>query len=66
MLVIGLPGSGKSCFLEQAKRNFTRGHRAIPLPSIQRTIGVNIAKLHTVGVDVNVWDVGGTVREQLV
>lgn len=61
LLVIGLPSAGKTCLMEHAKRAFTSGHRPIPLPSITRTIGVNIARLQTPVAEVTAWDVGGTV-----
>lgn len=72
-LMVGLSGAGKSYLFESYKRRYLRdtssafrraaaSYTGIPWARITPTIGLNFAKLPMKGLDVIMWDVGGTVR----
>ena len=63
ILVVGLPGSGKTLIMEQQKRRFVKGYRGPSLDAIQTTMGMNLARLPMGSCSVTWWDVGGSVRE---
>lgn len=62
ILIIGLEKSGKTTFLEQIKTLLIPKYKPIPLSSIPPTIGVNLSKATTQGLDVTFWDIGGSMR----
>ena len=61
ILIVGLDFGGKTTTLEQIKRAFLPQYRGAALDGLPPTIGMNLAKISTQGVDVTFWDVGGAV-----
>lgn len=59
ILILGLDDAGKTTFLEQTKTKFSKEYRGMPLNKITTTVGLNIGKIHTHGVKLMFWDLGG-------
>jgi ADP-ribosylation factor related protein 1 len=61
ILVVGLSGGGKTTLVEQFKRRNNTRYAGIPLDVITPTIGMNLARMSFPGIEVTIWDVGGSV-----
>jgi ADP-ribosylation factor related protein 1 len=59
VLLLGLDNAGKTTFLEQSKTQFNESYHGINLNKITATVGLNIGRIHTNGVTLNFWDLGG-------
>jgi GTPase SAR1 family protein len=59
VLLLGLDNAGKTTFLEQSKTQFNNSYHGINLNKITATVGLNIGRIHTNGVILNFWDLGG-------
>ena len=60
ILIVGLDGSGKTTLLEHMKASCVRGHIPAPPEAIPATVGMNLFKAAVQGMDVTLWDVGGS------
>ncbi|XP_054153289.1 ADP-ribosylation factor-related protein 1-like isoform X2 [Oppia nitens] len=55
---------GKTTFLEQSKTQINQHYRGVPLNKITATVGLNIGHIHTNGLTLNFWDLGGQTELQ--
>ena len=60
ILMVGLDGSGKTTLLEHVKAACTASYRPPPPSAIPATLGMNLFKAAAQGMDVTLWDVGGS------
>jgi len=64
VLILGLDNAGKTTFLEQSKTKLNDHYRGVPLNKITATVGLNIGRIHTNGIVLNFWDLGGQTELQ--
>jgi ADP-ribosylation factor related protein 1 len=60
ILIIGLDGAGKTTLLEHVKAACVRSYRPPDAAAIPATLGMNLFKCAVQGMDVTLWDVGGS------
>ncbi|CAG2179740.1 unnamed protein product [Oppiella nova] len=63
-LILGLDNAGKTTFLEQSKTQLNHQYKGVALNKITATVGLNIGRIHTNGIVLNFWDLGGQTELQ--
>ena len=60
ILIVGLDGAGKTTLLEHTKAACAASYHPPPPAAIPATLGMNLFKAAVQGMDVTLWDVGGS------